>query len=120
MATLTNINLPNVKPLANPLTNVMAAAADQFAAEFGATYLLRFTNGSATPGNVVINDPTAVDPGSATLFDPDVTVALAASPSVRSITVQANRFRDANGNIAWTYSANMSNAASLVEIYRVA
>lgn len=121
MATLTNLNNPVVKPAAGPLTNVMAAAADQFAAEYGAVYLLRFTNGSAVAANIVLNDPTSTSPGDATTFDPDVTVAMpGVAGSVRTMRVDAMRFRDGSGNISWTYSASMVNAASLVEIYRVA
>lgn len=118
MATLTNINTPVVNPSAAPLTNAVAVAGDQFAAEFGAVYLLRFTNASATPANVVLDDPTAATPVAATAFDPDVTNAVPAGQS-RTIRVDANRFRNSSGNIVWTYSADMTNAGSLVEIYRI-
>lgn len=120
MATLTNINTPVVKPLAGPSTNVMAAAADQFTAEPGAVYLLRFTNGSVVAANIVLDDPTSVNPGDATTFDPDVTVAMpGVAGSVRTMRVDTNRFRNSSGVVAWTYSASMVNAASLVEIYRI-
>lgn len=118
MATLTNINTPVVNPSAQPTTNVITAAGDQFAAEFGAKYLLRFNNGSATPGNIVIDDPTAVTPLGATAFNPDVTVAIPAG-EVREILVDAARFRNSSGFIVWTYSANITNAASLVTIFRL-
>lgn len=117
MATLANINPPIVKPAAAPTNNALAAATDQFAAQPGAKYLLRFNNGSATPGNIVLNDPISVPPADFTTFDPDVTVSLPAG-QVRTMRVDANRFRDpVTGMIVWTYSANMVNAASVVEIY---
>lgn len=118
MATLTNIVTPVVKPAAAPANNTITAAGDQFAAEFGAVYLLRFNNGSATPANVVLDDPVSVTPADATAFNPDVTVAVPAG-EVRSMKVEANRFRNSSGNIVWTYSADMTNANSKVEIYRI-
>ena len=118
MATLTNIITPVVNPSAVPANNTVTAAGDQFAAEYGATYLLRFINGSATPANVVMDDPNSVTPLAATAFNADVTVAVPAG-EVRSIKVEANRFRNASGNIVWTYSADMTHANSKVEIYRV-
>lgn len=117
MATFPNVNVPTLKPAATPTNNALTAAGDQFAAQPGAKYLLRFINGSATPGNVVLNDPVSVAPGDSTTFDPDVTVPIPAG-QVRTIRVEANRFRDPiTGMIAWTYSANITNAASVVEIY---
>lgn len=116
MSTWANINTPTVKPAAGPLTNALTATTDQFAAQAGAKYLIRWTNASATPGNVVLNDPTSINPGDATTFDPDVTVSLPAA-ATRTQRVDANRFRDSSGNIVFTYSANMTNAGSLVEIY---
>lgn len=118
MATLTNINTPVVNPGAAPSNNAVTAAGDQFAAEYGAVYLLRFNNASATPANVVLDDPTSANPGGATQFNPDVTVAVPAGQA-RSMRVDANRFRNSSGNIVWTYSADMTNAGSVVEIYRV-
>jgi len=118
MATLTNINTPVVGPSAAPLTHAIAAAGDQFAAEHGAVYVLRFTNASATPGNVVLDDPVSVNPGSATQFNPDVTVSVPAGQT-REIRVDANRFRNSSGNIVWTYSADMTNAGSLVQINKI-
>ena len=119
MATLTNIITPVVKPSAAPANNTITAAGDQFAAEYGAVYLLRFNNGSATPANVVMDDPNSATPADATAFNPDVTVAVPAGEA-RSMRVDASRFRNSSGNIVWTYSADMTNAASKVEIYRVA
>ncbi len=118
MATLTNVVTPVVKPSAATATNTISAAADQFAAEFGARYLLRFANGSATPANVVLDDPTSVNPGDATTFNPDVTVSVPAG-EVRTMRVDAKRFRASDGFIKWTYSADMTNANSKVEIYRL-
>lgn len=119
MATFTNINTPVVNPSAAPTTNVITAAGDDFAAEFGAVYLIRFNNGSATPGNIVLDDPNAVTPVGATAFNPDVTVAVPAG-EVREMRVDAARFRHpTTGKIAWTYSANITNAASLATIFRI-
>jgi len=118
MAIFTNINTPVVNPSAAPTTNVITAAGDQFAAEFNARYLVRFNNGSATPANIVVDDPTAVTPTGATAFNPDVTIAVPAG-EVRELVLDAARFRNSSGNIVWTYSANMTNAASLATIFRV-
>lgn len=121
MATFTQINAAVVNPSAAPLNNAMTAASDGFAADFGAKYLIRFTNGSAVASNIVLDDPTAVSPVGATAFNPDVTVAMpGVAGSVREMYVDATRFRNAStGLITWTYSASMVNAASLVEITRV-
>lgn len=118
MATFTNINTPTVNPSAQPTTNAITAAGDQFAAEWGAKYLIRFNNASASPGNVVLDDPTAVTPVGATTFNPDVTIAIPAG-EVREVLVDAARFRNSSGNIVWTYSANITNAASLATIFRL-
>lgn len=117
MSTLTNINPKATVPAGAPTTNAIAAAADEFVAQPNAVYMLRFTNGSATPGNIVVDDPTSPDPGNATAFNPDVTVALPATPASRTLFLDARRFRASDGKIKWTYSANMTNAASVVEIY---
>jgi hypothetical protein len=119
MATFTNVNTPAVNPSAAPTTNVITAAGDQFAAEHGAVYLVRFANGSASPGNVVLDDPIAVTPVGATAFNPDVTVAIPAG-EVREMRIDAARFRHpTSGMIVWTYSANITNAASLATINRI-
>lgn len=119
MSTFANINTPVVNPSAAPTTNVITAAADDFVAEHGAVYLVRFVNASATPGNVVIDDPNAVTPVGATAFNPDVTVAIPAGET-REVKMDANRFRNGtSGKIAWTYSANITNAASLATINRI-
>lgn len=118
MATLTNIVTPVVNPAGAPSNNAVTAAGDQFAAEFGAVYLLRFTNASATPANVVLDDPVSVAPVGNTAYNPDVTVAVPAGQS-RAMRVDSNRFRNSSGNIVWTYSADMTNAGSVVEIYRL-
>lgn len=118
MATLTNVVTPVVNPSAAPATNTIAAAGDQFAADFGAVYLMRWTNGSATPGNVVMDDPNSVTPSAATAFNPDVTIAVPAGES-RAQRIDSARFRNSSGNIVWTYSADMTHANSKVEIYRI-
>lgn len=117
MSTFANINAPAVNPAAAPLTNVITAAGDDFVAQFGAKYLLRFNNASATPGNIVFDDPISQAPLGNTAFNPDVTVAIPAGQA-RTVRLDANRFRDPiTGKIAWTYSANITNASSLCEIY---
>ena len=117
MATLANINPRATVPAGAPTTNPMAAAADEFVAQPGAVYMVRFTNGSATPANIVVDDPTSPDPGNATAFNPDITQAMPAAPATRTLFLSSARFRNSQGKIAWTYSASMVNAASLVEIY---
>lgn len=117
MATLVNINVPSVKPSAAPTTNAISVLGDDFVAQFGRNYLLRFTNASVTPGSVVLDDIASQTPLEATQFDPDVTVILGAGQT-RVITVEAHRFRDpVTGKVSWTYSADMVNAGSLVEIH---
>lgn len=118
MATLTNVITPVVNPSAAPTTNTISAAGDQFAAEWGAVYLMRWTNGSATPANVVMDDPNSSSPAAATAFNADVTIAVPAGES-RSQRIDAARFMNSAGNIVWTYSADMTHANSKVEIYRV-
>jgi len=118
MATWTNINAGTLTPAGAPSTNLISAATDQFAAEFGSRYLLRFTNASATPSDVRVTDPTSVAPQGNTL--PGYATAITALPAttgVRTIEVDANRFRNASGFIVFTYPAAMNNAGSLVEIY---
>lgn len=115
MATLTNINAAALKPSAAPTTNAIAAAADQFASA-GGKYMVRFTNASATPANVVLDDPTSLTPSEATTFVPDVTMPVPAGEA-RTMFVDSARFRASDGFIKWTYSASMVNASSLVEIY---
>lgn len=118
MATLANVITPVVNPSAAPATNTITAVGDQFAAEYGATYLLLFNNGSASPGNIVLDDPVSVTPSAATAFNPDVTVAIAAGEQ-RAIKVEANRFRASDGYVKWTYSADITHANSKVQIYRI-
>lgn len=104
MAALTNINPPALVPSANPLTNTCTAGPDTIPVQFGAKYMLRFVNTGASVV-VTLDDPVSQNPGSATAFNPDVPVTVAATTGVRAVTVDANRFRDpATGNISLAYS----------------
>lgn len=104
MAALTNINPPALVPAANPLTNTCTAGPDTIPVQFGGKYLLRFVNTGAAC-TVTIDDPVSQNPGSATQFNPDVPIVVAATTGVRTATISADRFRDpATGNVTLSYS----------------
>lgn len=90
---------------AAPVYNV-AGAADTFAAQPGANYLLHIKNGNAAPCAVVLDDPTAQTPVGATAFNPDVTYSVPATTGERVVKINSDRFRDASGNVNLTFTPN--------------
>lgn len=119
MATWTNINVPGLVSAAAPLTNAITATTDQFAAEFGAKYLVRFTNAAGAPADVRVVDPTSVAPAGRAFANAYATAGTVTNAQSRTFLVDAARFRNSSGNIVFEYSASMVNAASLAEVYRL-
>lgn len=80
----------------------VCSAADTFKAASGARYELHYKN-AATPTTILkVTDPTTPIPGGSTaaagFADLQVSAALGASAE-RKVIIDANRFRDASGNI---------------------
>lgn len=71
----------------------------------GSRTFLHFKNTGGSPINVILDDPNSKDPGNATTFNPDVTVAIPATTGDKLIGPIGLRFVDGNGNTTWTYSA---------------
>lgn len=71
--------------------------------------VLRFANTNASTRVVTFDDPTSQTPESATQFNPDVAITVAATTGVHVVLLSGERlrrFRDpATGKISWTYSA---------------
>jgi hypothetical protein len=104
VAALTNINAPALVPAANPLTNTCTAGPDTLPLQFGGKYQLRFVNTGAVV-TVTLDDPVSQNPGSATTFNPDVPILVAATTGIRAVTISADRFRDpVTGLMTMTYS----------------
>jgi len=104
-----NVNL-GVVPTSNVLT-----AGDRFPAEHGARYLLRINNGNAAPSLVVVDDPVSQAPAGSGTFIPDVDMTVV-NATVRTMILDANRFRDANGWINFTAAPFATVSA---EIYKI-
>lgn len=119
MATWTNINTPVFTPAAAPTTNAVTATTDLFAAEFGAKYLVRIPNGSATPAEVRVQDPNTPAPPGRAYAAAYAVVATIPAGQARTFLLDAARFRKTDGTIVLEYSASMVNAASLAEVYRL-
>lgn len=85
-----------------------AAASDSFIPRGSGKHLMHVKNGGASPDVVKINDPTAVDPGSATSFDPDVSVSVT-NAQERMILIDPTRFTNpATGAVEYTNSFTTS------------
>lgn len=81
-----------------------------FPAASGQRYLILWRNTGGSASVPTIDDPTSASPVGATAFNPDLVGATV--PITTGATAQlidANRFRDSNGNV----NATMTNAASL-------
>lgn len=115
MATLANIDAALLVPAGAPATNNLTAGPDQFAANMGARYKLRFNNPTGASFTVKLDDPTSVSPVGAVSFDPDVSLVVP-NAQTRQMYVDAARFRNASGFISWTFSAG-TGVGSTVEIY---
>ncbi|MGH7206838.1 MAG: hypothetical protein ACREI2_11585 [Nitrospiraceae bacterium] len=87
-----------------PTYAAAAAGGDTFAPTAQQPHVLHVKNGGAGSINVVVDDPNSVNPGSATAFDPDVTVAVAAGAE-KMIRLGYTRFRNTGtGAVSITYS----------------
>jgi hypothetical protein len=86
-----------------PTYTAAAGGGDTFAPTSPEKHMLHVKNGGGSI-NVVIDDPTSTDPGSATAFNPDTTIAVA-NGSEKMILVDPARFKNTStGNVAITYS----------------
>lgn len=71
------------------------SASDTFtvaATDMDKIHILHVKNAGGSPDSVVIDDPNSQDPGSATQFNPDVTVSVPATTGDRLIRVNPRRF----------------------------
>jgi hypothetical protein len=112
MADWANINAPSLVPAATPTTNTANTGGDRFQAQFGAKYMVRWNNTGGAPITVTVDDPVSVSPASATAFNPDVPVTVT-NAQQRMQTIDANRFRDSNGWINFTYSGTPTMTAEI-------
>ncbi len=80
-----------------------AGGGDSIPVQAGGVYYLHVKNGHSSSQTVTINDPTAVTPVDAVAFNPDVAVPVV-NATERIIRLDADRFRDSDGNILLTYS----------------
>jgi hypothetical protein len=88
----------------NPTYAAAAGGGDNFTPTSDGDYILHVKNGGGSPITVVLDDPTSVDPGAATTFNPDVTVSVT-NAQERMIRVRTARYRNPSTNqVAWTYS----------------
>lgn len=62
------------------------------------------TNGGGSSINVTIDDPGSTSPANATAFNPDVVVAVPNGQTRLIGPFPVNRFNDANGLVAVSYS----------------
>lgn len=96
------------------LTLVAAAASQTFLC--GANVFLVIKNADAAPHNCVINDPNTPAPAGATAFDPDDTITVAAGTTVVAGPFLRQRFGDASGIAAITWSATTSMTVGVVRL----
>jgi hypothetical protein len=107
---LLSIQRPGVAGAVPAYTAV--TAADEFPND-GRCYL-HVKNGGASPTNVTINDPNSPSPPSATQFDPDVLVAVAAGAEKVIGPFPPHRFNAPDGNVDVTYSVTTSITAAVI------
>lgn len=85
-----------------------------FAAAVGGRYLLLFRNTNASPSVPTVDDPTSATPVGATTFNPDLlSASIPATTGATAQLIDANRFRDAAGNINLTIT-NPTNVTAAV------
>jgi hypothetical protein len=103
MATLTvqNVDTDGVAPA----YVAAAGGGDDFTpTDTTSSYFIHIKNGGGSSINIVMDDPTTVDPGAATAFNPDVTVAVT-NAQERMLRVNMSRYLNSSSNkVAWTYS----------------
>jgi hypothetical protein len=100
---------PSVNPAGNPTLNAVGAT-DTIPVSPGGKYILIVENAGGSIDNMAIVDPTSQAPAGATFTggSPNVAHAIAATTGKRHIELDANRFRDATGNITVTHSFQTS------------
>lgn len=103
---------PPVNPSANP-TLTAIGAADTIPVPPTGKVILIIQNTGGGANTVVIDDPTSgTGPGGATTpGNPDVTLTVAATTGIRHAELDCRRFRNANGDIAFTNSATAGGSA---------
>jgi len=93
----------------------VAGGGDSFAALSGARYLLLFRNTGGAGSVPTVDDPTSATPVGATTFNPDMAgTSVPATTGVTAMLIDANRFRDASGNVNMTYSASSGVTLAVV------
>lgn len=94
-------------------TYVAVSASDTFAPTSNQPHILHVKNAGASPDSVVIDDPNSVNPGSATSFDPDVTVSVT-NATDKFIRIDPLRFKNTGtGNVTITHSFLTSVTAAV-------
>jgi hypothetical protein len=89
------------------------SASDTFAPVSDEPHILHVKNAGGSPDSVVIDDPTSVDPGSSTSFNPDVTVSVA-NGAEKFIRIDPRRFKNTGtGNVTVTHSFTTSVTAAV-------
>lgn len=101
------------------LAGALASAAGYYAASAGGdsfpaieqgTYLVHVINANAGATVLTVDDPNTVAPDSATAFNPDVALSVAAGTAKIFNLGNVGRYRDVNGNvnIVWSVSATVT------------
>jgi hypothetical protein len=91
--------LPNALGIAQAVTPTVLTAADTIPVQAGGRYLLITRNTTASVLTTVVDDPNSQGPAGFTTFNPDITITTPITTGVRQTVLDANRFRDASGNI---------------------
>lgn len=99
-----------------PTYAAAAGGGDTFAPSGADRHLLHVKNGGGGSINVILDDPTSADPGSATSFNPDLTVAVA-NASEKMILVDTSRFKNTTtGLVSITYSGVTSVTVAVFDV----
>lgn len=94
------------------------SASDTFtvntATDMDKIHILHVKNAGGSPDSVVIDDPNSADPGSATQFNPDVTVSVPATTGDRLIRINPRRFANqTTGVVSVTHGFTTSVTAAV-------
>lgn len=90
---------PVVPGLAQVIAPTVLTTADTIPVQTGGRYLLVTRNTTATSLATTVDDPNSIPPAGAKTFDPDILITTPITTGVRATVLDANRFRDVNGNI---------------------
>lgn len=106
---------PVAPSIAGAVTPTVLTAADTIPVQSGGRYLLVTRNNTASVLTTVVDDPNSAGPAGSVAFNPDVSIVTPITNGVRQTILDANRFRDSNGNI------NLANtnpaAGTTAEVY---